>query len=181
MSEPSSHGHEGELWEQLDKRFRIPLMAYFMRRVRDRAEAEDLTQDVFIRLTRHPDKPGEDGAEAYVFMIASNLLKDRGRYKISRKSGAHRSLTDLTENITVPDNLIEERTPERVYAARETLHEVVDALKELGDRTREIFILSRLENMHQRDIAALHGISVSAVEKHMMRAMNHLAARFLSP
>lgn len=180
MSDQAHEGvDEGELWQGLDQRFRAPLMAYFIRRVHDRGEAEDLTQEVFIRLTRHPDKPSGDGADAYVFMIASNLLKDRGRYQASRKTSAHRSLTDVEENITTPLCLIEDRTPERVYSGRETLAEVLGALAELNGRTREIFILSRLENMHQRDIAALHGISVSAVEKHVMRAINHLAARFL--
>jgi len=181
MSDKLRIGVEGdELWQELDRRFRAPLTAYFIRRVYDRSEAEDLTQEVFIRLTRHPDKPLGDGADAYVFMIASNLLKDRGRYQASRRTHAHRSLSEIEENVTTPLNLIEDRTPERVYSGRETLVEVLGALRELNDRTREIFILSRLENMHQRDIAALHGISVSAVEKHVMRAINHLAARFLA-
>lgn len=169
----------GPLWEELDRRFRAPLMAYFVKRVRDRGDAEDLTQEVFIRLTRHPDKPSSDSADAYVFMIASNLLKDRGRHNISRKTSAHRSLSDTSESFATPHNLVEDRTPERVIAARQTLSSVLSALGELNDRTRKIFILSRLENMHHRDIAALFGISVSAVEKHVMRAISHLTARFL--
>jgi DNA-directed RNA polymerase specialized sigma24 family protein len=89
-------------WQALDDRFRKPLMAYFLRRVGDRSEAEDLTQEVFVRLTRHPDRPSGDGAEAYVFMIASNLLKDRGRHQLSRKVSAHKSLSDVSENIATP-------------------------------------------------------------------------------
>jgi RNA polymerase sigma factor (sigma-70 family) len=168
------------LWEDVDRRFRAPLMAYFFRRVGDRRDAEDLTQEVFIRLTRHPDKPSEERAEAYVFMIAANLLKDRGRHRISRQAAAHRSLSDIVLNVTTPQNLVEDRDPERVFAARETLQDVIAALGEMSERTREVFILARLENMHQRDIAALYGISVSAVEKHIMRALGVLTARFLS-
>ena len=56
-----------------------------------------------------------------------------------------------------------------------------DALPELGERTRDIFILARLENMQHREIAAMYGISVSAVEKSMLKAMAHLGALFLRP
>jgi RNA polymerase sigma-70 factor (ECF subfamily) len=171
---------EGPQWTNVDQRFRAPLMAYFYRRVGDRRDAEDLTQEVFIRLTRHPDKPSGEGAEAYVFMIASNLLKDRTRHQLSRRTTAHRSLSDLPQTITTPQPLVEERDPERVFAAKETLQDVVAALGEMSERTREVFILSRLENMHHRDIAAMYGISVSAVEKHVMRALGVLTARFLA-
>ncbi len=41
---------------ELDRSFRGPLVAYFMKRVNSRNEAEDLTQEVFIRLLNHPDK-----------------------------------------------------------------------------------------------------------------------------
>jgi len=43
-------------------------------------------------------------------------------------------------------------------------------------RTRTIFILHRLEGRRYRDVAAQLGISVSAVEKHMVRAVQHLTA-----
>jgi RNA polymerase sigma factor (sigma-70 family) len=171
---------ESIAWDDVDRRFRAPLMAYFYRRVGERRDAEDLTQEVFIRLARHPDKPSSEGAEAYVFVIASNLLKDRGRYRVSRKTTSHRSLSDIQQTVTTPLNLVEDRDPERVIAARETLREVVAALGEMNERTREVFVLSRLENMHHRDIAAMYGISVSAVEKHVMRALGVLTARFLS-
>lgn len=173
-------GH-GQLWQELDGRYRAPLFGYFFKRVQDRGEAEDLTQEVFVRLTRHPDKPQGEAANAYVFMIASNLLKDRARARASRRTSAHRSLENILENTINTPNLVEDRNPERVLLGRETLKDVLSALGELSDRTRDVFILSRLENVHHRDIAALHGISVSAVEKHVIKATVHLSARFLRP
>lgn len=171
----------GQLWQELDQRYRAPLFGYFFKRVQDRSEAEDLTQEVFVRLIRHPDKPQGEAANAYVFTIASNLLKDRARAQISRRTSAHRSLENVLENRINAPNLVEDRTPERVLESREMLKGVLSALGELSVRTRDIFILSRLESMHHRDIAALHGISVSAVEKHVMKATAHLGARFLRP
>ncbi|MBY8829153.1 RNA polymerase sigma factor [Hephaestia mangrovi] len=171
----------GRLWQELDRRYRSVLFGYFLKRVYDRGEAEDLTQEVFARLTRHPDKPQGKAADAYIFVIASNLLKDRARAQVSRRASAHRSWENAFENAINTPSLVEDRHPERVLIGRETLDQVLLALGELSERTRDVFILSRLENMRHRDIAALHGISVSAVEKHVMKGMAHLGARFLRP
>ncbi len=78
-------------------------------------------------------------------------------------------------------NLVEDRNPERVLVGRQTVQDVLDALAELGERTRDVFILARLENMQHREIATIYGISVSAVEKMIMKGMAHLGARFLVP
>jgi len=56
----------------------------------------------------------------------------------------------------------------------ENLTGVLRTLDKLGERTRDMFILFRLENMSQGDIAALYGCSRSTVEKHVMKATFHL-------
>jgi RNA polymerase sigma-70 factor (ECF subfamily) len=76
--------------------------------------------------------------------------------------------------------LVEDIDPERVLIARERLTEVLACLDELGERTKNIFILFRLEGMRQKGIAAFYGISISTVEKHVMAAVVHLAKRFRS-
>lgn len=181
MKPPERVATESQFWAELDGRFRAPLLAYFLRRVQDRAEAEDLTQEAFARLVRHADKPQGPGAQAYVFTIAANLLTDRARARLSRKVKEHRSLGDVLDGTAFAPELVEDRDPERVLLARETLKDVMGALNEMSERAREIFVLSRLENMPHRDIAALYGISVSAVEKHVMKVLAHLGARFLRP
>jgi RNA polymerase sigma factor (sigma-70 family) len=164
---------------ELNRRFRTPLFAYFLKRVHNHAEAEDLTQEAFVRLTLHPDRHNGATLDAYVFTIAANLLRDRARSRASAGADSHRVLDDIIANST--PSLIEDRTPERVLLASEALHGVLGALGELSERTRDIFILSRLENVPQREIAAIYGISVSAVEKHVIKALAHLGARNLRP
>jgi len=163
--------------EALNQRFRAPLLAYFFKRVHDRAEAEDLTQEAFVRLALHPDQNNGETIHAYVFTIAANLLRDRARVRQSRHAAGHQALNDI--HVNSAPSLVEERTPERVLLAREALRDVVAALGELSERTRDIFMLSRLERVPQREIAALHGITVSAVEKHIIKALAHLGARNL--
>src|SRR5271156_4514226 len=69
----------GALKNELDVRFRTALMAYFVRRTGNRSEAEDLTQETFVRLIGSHSFEYADEANAYVFRVASNLLRDRAR------------------------------------------------------------------------------------------------------
>ena len=166
---------------ELDRSFRGPLVAYFLKRVKSRNEAEDLTQEVFVRLLNHPDKNNGQTIEGYVFTIAANLLRDRAKSVATAHQKSSHSLDLLDEKDAFTANLVEDRNPERVLVGRQTIQDVLEALAELGERTRDIFILARLENVQHREIAAMYGISVSAVEKAMMKAMAHLGARFLEP
>ena len=159
---------------ELDRRFRLPLIAYFRRRVSSAAEAEDLTQDVFERVLKVLNHAPIANAEALVFRIAVNLLRDRARREITR--GGEQSLT--SENIVaLADALTVDLSPERVVLGERTLADVLAALQELGERTQAIFYLYRLENLKIREIAAIYGISASAVEKQVSKALLHLTRR----
>lgn len=176
MRHRSDHLNGDGLRARLDERFRGPLMSFFLRRVRDTAEAEDLTQDVFIRLLAAAERQPIEDVEALVFVTAGNLLKDRGR-KAVRRGGAVVGQIDQTLVSELTREYVEDRDPERVLLAREYFAEVLAALDELGQRTRDIYVLFRLENMKQKDIAALFGIARSTVEKEVMKASLHLALR----
>jgi RNA polymerase sigma factor (sigma-70 family) len=159
---------------ELDRRFRLPLIAYFRRRVSSASEAEDLTQDVFERVLKALSHAPIVNAEALVFRIAVNLLRDRARREITR--GGEQSLS--SENIVaLADALTVDLSPERVVLGERTLADVLAALQELGERTQAIFYLYRLENLKIREIAAIYGISASAVEKQVSKALLHLTRR----
>lgn len=159
---------------------RQPLLRFFMRRVGDPADAEDLMQEAFARLLRHPSAEKVEDSRAFVFQIAINLLRDRARRSATRNSA---TLLDLSsapvDELTA--EFVEDRDPERVLLGKEDVGQLVRVLGELDERTRDIFILFRLEKMKQRDIAALYGISRSTVEKIVMRATLHLSLRFGTP
>jgi RNA polymerase sigma-70 factor (ECF subfamily) len=163
--------------DRLDARFRGPLMSFFMRRVGHRGDAEDLTQEVFMRLLAGGRRDDIDDAEAFVFQVASNLLRDRGR-KLSVRSGVQLAEVDHRLVSEISREFLETADPERTMLARESIADVLKALSELGERTRDIYVLFRLEGMKQREIGALYGLTAKAVEKHVMRANLHLALRF---
>jgi RNA polymerase sigma factor (sigma-70 family) len=168
--------------ERLAARFHRPLMSFFLRRLQDRDEAEDLTQEVFLRILRRDEAVPLDNPAIYIFRVAANLLRDRARRAATHHAAEHASLdapqAEFTDTRRLAIGLVEDREPERVLLSQESLKEVMRALDELGDRTRDIFMLSRLEKMKHRDIAALYGITVSAVEKHLSKASLHLARKF---
>lgn len=167
---------------ELDRAFRTPLIAFFTRRLGHtsdpRREAEDLAQEVFLRLARHPDRHNGESLASYVFTIAANILRDKLKSSTQSLQIRCDSVEALPENSPSAPELTEVLDPERVLLAKETLKGILAALAELGERTRDIFILARLENMSHREIAVLQGISVSAVEKHIMKASAYIGARF---
>ncbi|MEI9988979.1 MAG: sigma-70 family RNA polymerase sigma factor [Rhizomicrobium sp.] len=166
-----------ELIQELDARFRAPLMAFFIRRVGNRSDAEDLTQETFERLVRSENFSGSGRVSGYVFRVAVNLLRDRRRSAGYRKMQTFSAFEpELLEMIS--NELLEDREPERVLIGREGLLEVLKCLDELGERTKTVFILYRLEGMKQREIADVLGMGLSTVEKYCMQAMTLLVARF---
>lgn len=155
----------------MSQRFRPALLSYFLRRIRNHSEAEDLTQEVLLRVAQRGAEIDATRPDAYIFQIAANLLRDRGRrHKVRAAYQAAQASNDLA--------WIEERDPDRVLQAKESLSTVLEALRELPERTRTIFVLFRLENMKQREIANMLAISVRTVEQHVVRASVHLRNRF---
>ena len=162
------------LKRDLDIRFRGPLMSFFLRRVRNRSECEDLTQEVFARLVGVSALSDVENVDAFVFRVAANLLYDRARH-----AKRWRMFSDPEQDRALVEELTriyaERRDPERVLLGKEKLSSALASLRAVGDRTFDIFILFRVENMKQREIAALYGVSTSAVEKHISKAIMQLA------
>lgn len=145
---------------------RPALMAFFARRVRSSVEAEDLTQEVFIRLAR--TDTAMQSADAYIFSIAANLLRDKVR--------ADKVRHDYKEATSLEDYLgIETLDPYRVTAGRHDLARLAELIGRLPDKTRTIFALYRLEHIDKHVIAESLGLSRRMVEIHIQRALADLA------
>lgn len=108
--------------------------------------------------------------QAYLFRVAASVLADRARRRAVRATDLHQELQEW-------DHPVEDISPERVLLGQEAVRAMVAAIETLPPRTRDAFVLHRFEEVTYGAIAARMGISVSAVEKHIMRAMRHLADR----
>lgn len=131
-------------------------------------EVDDLVQEVALRMQTRRATDVIDNIEGYLFQVAQSVLADRGR----RDTVRHRSAHDSLEEFHHP---VEDRSPERVLQGKEHLAQLIAAMNDLPDRTRQAFVLHRFEEMSYAAIARHMGISVSAVEKHIMKAIKLLA------
>jgi RNA polymerase sigma factor (sigma-70 family) len=115
-----------------------------------------------------------ENLSAYVFQTAASVLADRNRRRVTRHANDHVAFDSSRHGEADFD-------ASRILIGREDLRALMAALLSLPARTRTIFILHRLDGRKYRDIGAQLGISPSAVEKHMLRAMEHLIDVFEEP
>lgn len=155
--------------ERLTRKFRPALIAFFSRRAASHAEAEDMTQEVFVRLSQSKFET-LDSTEAFIFRVATNLLRDRWRRDRVRVNYRLSVEQEGGLDIDVLD-------PHRIAVARETIGILWAAIQALPEPTQQIFILYRVENIHKQTIADNFGFNVRTVEKHITRALVFLARR----
>jgi len=145
------------------------LRRYFSKRV-PAGDIDDLVQEVFLRMKVHGSGSPIEHLDRYLFTVAASVLSDQARRRVVRRAGAHESLEEI-------HHPVEGLTPERVLLDREALEVVVAAVADLPARTRDVFVLHRFEEMTCGNIATLLDMSVSAVEKHIMKAWRFLHGR----
>lgn len=142
---------------------RPQMEALVNRRVGCRATAADLVQDLFVRFWRRPLLQVEE-LSTYLLRCAGNIAIDHLRTESTRTR-----MTDGLQSATLEGGGDE---PHAALQARHDLRQIELALRELPDRTRQIFLLNRIHGRTYADIAKAVGLSQSAVEKHMMRALH---------
>jgi RNA polymerase sigma factor (sigma-70 family) len=147
-------------WQGVFLRVRSALM----RSGRTEHEADDLVQEAWIRLECYRREHPVDEPEAFLMRAALNLSID-----------AHRARKVHGEEVLLEDVVFVDTRPgaEAVLLARERLERLERlsvCLGRLNDKTRAIFLAHRVDGMNYQEIARLHGLSVSAVEKHIAKA-----------
>lgn len=167
MPEPHSvDGANATAAGSLAQRYREALRRFFRRRLHDPAEAEDLAQEVLLRLAQRPADARIQ--TSYIFSVARSVLTDKLRRDRVRERDAHCSLEQAAA-LEVP-------SAERVYSAQERIEHLSRLMQTLSPRVREVFMMHRVEGMAYSEIARTLAISVSTVEKHMIAALRFLMA-----
>ena len=149
------------------------LRRYFQRRAGP-ADAEDLVQEVFLRLQARREGGSVGNIERYLFRIANNVLISRYRAGQARGQGTAEALDEANAPI-------EEVSPERILIGKQEMARAVVAMRNLPPRAREAFIFHRFNEMTYPAIAARMGISVSAVGELIMRALERLTEETRRP
>jgi RNA polymerase sigma factor (sigma-70 family) len=155
------------------------LRNFIRRRVPDPGDAEDILQDVLYELVEayRLMKPIEQ-AGAWLFRVARNRITDRFRKKkamlVSDLAQVEEDgeMSSLEELLPSPD-----AGPEAAYARSLLLEELEDALEELPDEQREVFIAHEFEGRSFKELAAESGVSVNTLLSRKHYAVLYLRER----
>lgn len=145
---------------------RSMLMRLMTARLGSAADAEDILQDLWLKLETLPEQP-VDNPQAYLFRVAANLAADR-RLSMARavaRDGLWLSAQPGAEEF--PD-------AEGVLLARERLQRVEDTMAAMPERMSAALRMFRVERRPQKEIAEALGITVSGVEKLLKRGYRQL-------
>jgi RNA polymerase sigma factor (sigma-70 family) len=156
----------------LARRYYAPLLSFFRKRTHNGADTQDLVQQVFLRLAQSRQQGEIHNPDAYIFQTAANALRDHYRHL-----AVHNRF--LNETIATSEESPSDLSPEHVVLAKEDLARLVDGMRALPERTRDILILRCFEGLKNTEIAQLHHISTRSVEKHIAKALAALS-RILS-
>lgn len=145
------------------------LRRYFAKRA-GAADAEDLVQEVFLRLKERARGQGDVAdVRRYLFTVAHRVLIVRHRRETSRRGLGEAADTELTLPFDVLD-------PERIVVGRQEYQRMIVALQKLPPRAKEAFIFHRFDELSYGAIARRMDISVVAVRKLISRAAERIAA-----
>lgn len=154
---------------------RQDLVRYFRARLRSDEAAEDLVQDIYVKITALPAE-GIDNPSGYLFRLGTNLMLDqlKQRKRASRRDAEWRG-TQTT--IAGREEVAEIPSADAVADSRQRLARIIEVVKELPPPVQEAFRLHKLEGLTHTETAAAMNVSKSSVEKYMMTCLKRILER----
>lgn len=169
-------------FQEIMRLYRDRIFARVFQLLRNHEDAEEVTQDAFVRAHRGLDNfRGDASFSTWLFQIATNLAHNRYWYWFRRKRDQSLSLdqsfTESGEGTLVDVLPAEDEAPHAIYATQEIVERVEDALPRLAAKHREILHLRLKENLSYEEIAQTLEISVGTVKSRIARARESLRAK----
>ncbi len=156
----------GELFE----RYAPALLRFTDRMLSDRTAAEEVTQEVFVKvISRAHQYDGRSEVASWLFAIAANACRDRRR---------HDRRAPVVPLEAIPEPSQKGDGIEGSLLKREKREAVRRALGTLSEEQREVLVLARYHGLPYVEVARVLGISVGAVKTRMFRAVETLKAHF---
>ena len=149
------------------------LLRFLTARLGDPAAADDVYQELFVRLRGGALPQDLTNPKGYLFRMAYNLANELARAR-RRQEARDMQWTDATTQKVGADTISDTAAADDALASKERLAAVMRAVEGLPPKTREVFVMCRVRGLSHREIAAVMGISTKTVEKHMTAALKHL-------
>jgi RNA polymerase sigma-70 factor (ECF subfamily) len=171
--------NDASAFDEVVSRYKTRVYNYVYRMIGDEQEAEDLTQEVFIRMyTSLPRFRNQSTLNTWLFRIASNLCIDRFRRNRKHQAVAF-SLDEISENgdssqREVADTRFE---PSRMADSSEMSGKIEDALLSLPEKLRAVALLYDVEGLAYEEIAAIVGCPLGTVKSRLFNARARMRAK----
>jgi len=167
-------------FEDLIDRYKNKVYNYVCRMIDRPEDAEDITQEVFVRAYQSIDRfRGDSSFQTWIFRIATNLCVDYSR-RAKRQVRTAWSVDDpLSEE--EPDRCREipdaRRLPEQELQRRELQHQVRMALTKLSEKLRTVLVLYDIQGMSYEEISHTLNIPIGTVKSRLFNARAELGKR----
>lgn len=159
IKEPALSPSERRRFDQLYRGHKEAVMRTLRARLSNEDDIAELMQEAYLRLLRYRHC-GPDSLKYLLFRVALNLAVSHQRQAGLRKAISLDDVELAADELPIEDSLMHEQEVARVALA----------IQALPPRCRQMYVLSRLKGLRQREIARHCGISTRMVELHIARA-----------
>jgi RNA polymerase sigma-70 factor (family 1) len=140
------------------------LRNYLLYKFGNEEQAEDVTQEAFIKLWENCDKVPLDKAKSFLYTVANNTTLNQIAHQ--------KVVLQYSKNNTLPDSTQE--SPEFILEEEQFKVKLQKAIANLSEAQRTAFLLHRIDGKKYHEIAEILGISIKAVEKRIHIALVEL-------
>ncbi len=169
-------------FEEMVSRYWDRIYAMVHQLLRNKQDAEEVTQDAFIRAHRGLENfRGDSAFSTWLYQIATNLARNRYWYWWRRK----RDKTVSFDQPVGDDNetplseifVTEGETPEDATITQELVDSIAAGMEKLSPKHREILVLRNVKNLTYEEISDILGISIGTVKSRIARARESLRSK----
>ena len=166
-----------DAFEKLFRKYRPVYLRFIRGMVKDDNIADDIAQNIFLKVWTHRESLDETlSLPAYLYVLAKYEIYNHFRSLRIRKTTAFSQVATsaLLENPSI-------HTPHEELSFNELNAKVTSLIESMPPKRRQIFMMSRFDDMTSKEIGAQLGISPRTVEKHIELAMKDLRSKIQSP
>ena len=155
----------GQFKEIFDQYY-TPIKNFLYYKCSDVAMAEDLTQDVFMKVWDKREEINQETVKSYLYTIANNMLLNKIRHNKVVMNFAEKN-----------KDRKEAQSPEYALEEKEFKEKLERTIGDMPEKQREVFLMNRIDELTYKEIAERLDLSVKAVEKRMHGALGYLKER----
>jgi RNA polymerase sigma-70 factor (ECF subfamily) len=167
--------HDERAFNELVRAYERRVFALVLRMIGNRAEAEDLAQEVFVQVFKAIGSfRGESKLSTWVYRIAINLCKNRTKYLRVRHADEQQELESVAERVPLGEarraNVGQVERPDEMMSGKQVEQIVQRAILELEPSFRECLVLRDVEELSYEEIEQITGLAAGTVKSRIHRA-----------